>query len=405
MTVAAPSSSGLPLGSPTAASAVERTRPFFAQALHDTFARRGAQFGLAWICVLAFLSVFAPFLASSFPLYFKDASGVESFPLFAQLTWIDVTLLASFIAFALLFFVPSRVIGWGIKLLILTAVTIAAAFIAAAVIHPPNIQTYARYRTLAKSGQTSSLSAPIPYSPSDRQRDQSESDFLSPRAGHILGTDRDSSDVASRLIHATRIALSIGFVSTGIQIVVGILIGGIMGYFAGKTDMFGMRLIEIFEAMPRLLVLITVTTFLGRNMFLIMVVIGLTSWPGTARYIRAEFLRLRNQDFVHAAVALGLPLRSILLRHMLPNGISPVLVSLSFGVASAILLESTLSFLGLGLVDSPSWGNMLDQARAAGGGFNWWMAVFPTLMIFMTVFAYNLIGEALRDALDPKLRQ
>jgi peptide/nickel transport system permease protein len=134
------------------------------------------------------------------------------------------------------------------------------------------------------------------------------------------------------------------------------------------------------------------------------VIIGLTSWSGYARFVRAEFLRLRNQDFVHAAVASGLPLWSVLFRHMLPNGLAPVLVSASFGVASAILSESVLSFLGLGLVDEPSWGDLLSQATGQGGAFTWWLAIFPGAAIFLTVFSYNLIGEALRDALDPKLR-
>jgi peptide/nickel transport system permease protein len=135
---------------------------------------------------------------------------------------------------------------------------------------------------------------------------------------------------------------------------------------------------------------------------MMMIIIGVTSWSGYARYIRAEFLKLRKQDYVQAAVASGLPLSSILFRHMLPNGVAPLLVAASFGVASAILAEATLSFLGLGLVDEPSWGQMLDQA-VKSSTFNWWMAVFPGGAIFMTVFAYNLIGESFRDAIDPKM--
>jgi peptide/nickel transport system permease protein len=137
---------------------------------------------------------------------------------------------------------------------------------------------------------------------------------------------------------------------------------------------------------------------------MLMVIIGVTSWSGYARYGRAELLRLRQQDFVQAAVAAGLPLRSILFRHMLPNGVAPLLVAASFGVASAILAEATLSFLGLGLVDDPSWGQMLNQAVRAST-FNWWLAVFPGGAIFLTVFAYHLIGESLRDALDPYLKR
>ncbi|CAG0908358.1 unnamed protein product, partial [Cyprideis torosa] len=185
------------------------------------------------------------------------------------------------------------------------------------------------------------------------------------------------------MIHASRIALGIGFVATGIALVIGIIIGGLMGYFSGVADIIGMRLVEIFEAIPTLFLLLAFVAFFGRSLYIMMVIIGLTSWPGFARYIRAEFLKLREQDYIQAAVASGLPLRSILFRHMLPNGMAPVLVAASFGVASAILAEATLSFLGLGLVDAPSWGQMLNQA-VQSSAFNWWMAVFPGGAIFLT---------------------
>jgi peptide/nickel transport system permease protein len=150
--------------------------------------------------------------------------------------------------------------------------------------------------------------------------------------------------------------------------------------------------------------LITFVAFFPPNLYLIMAIIGLTTWTGEARFIRAEFLRLRKQDFVQAAIAQGLPLHSVLFRHMLPNGIYPILITSSFGIASAILYESTLSFLGIGLSRDPSWGAMLEQALGAGGTFVWWIALFPGMAIFLTVFGYNLVGEAMRDALDPKLR-
>ena len=197
--------------------------------------------------------------------------------------------------------------------------------------------------------------------------------------------------------------MAIGFIATSIAIVIGILIGGLMGYFAGKSDLIGMRLVEILEAIPTLFLLLMFVAFFDRNLYMMMVIIGLTTWSGYARFIRAEFLKLRKQDFVQAAIACGLPLRSILFRHMLPNGLAPVLVSASFGVAAAILYEAVLSFLGLGLVDKPSWGELLNQALGAGGSFSWWLALFPGLAIFLTVLAYNLIGETLRDAIDPYL--
>jgi peptide/nickel transport system permease protein len=165
-------------------------------------------------------------------------------------------------------------------------------------------------------------------------------------------------------------------------------------------------MIEIFEAVPRLFLLIAITAFRKeRDIYLMMTVIGLTGWMSYARFLRAEFFTLRKLDFVQAAKAAGLPEWSILFRHMLPNGLTPILVTTTFGVASAILYESTLSFLGLGLVDQASWGALLNQARAGGTGFIWWIALFPGLAIFLTVFSYNLVGEAVRDALDPKLRK
>jgi peptide/nickel transport system permease protein len=144
-----------------------------------------------------------------------------------------------------------------------------------------------------------------------------------------------------------------------------------------------------------------IVAFYGRSLILMMVVIGLTGWVGYAYFIRAEFLKLRKMDYVMAARATGTPLYLILFKHMLPNGLAPILVSASFGIAGGIMIEATLSFIGLGLEEEPSWGLMLNQARQ-GGSFSWWMAIFPGAAIFLTVFAYNLIGEALRDVIDPR---
>ena len=208
------------------------------------------------------------------------------------------------------------------------------------------------------------------------------------------------------MIYATRVALAIGFISTGISTIIGVIYGALMGYFGGVVDLLLMRVIEIVQAVPRIVLLLIVTVFFGKNIWLMMCTIGLVSWTSDARLIRAEFLKLRGQEFVQAARATGLPLHSILFKHMLPNGVAPVLVNASFGVATAILLESILSFLGLGLeATDPSWGQLLNQARSGGTGFNWWIAIFPGLAIFLTVFAYILIGESLRDAIDPKLKK
>ena len=244
----------------------------------------------------------------------------------------------------------------------------------------------------------------MPYSPDDHQRDQEDARLQAPTREHWAGTTSDSADLLSNLLHASRIALSIGFISTGIAVVIGIIIGGLMGYYGGVIDLIGMRLVEIFDSIPTLLLLLCFVAYFTPNLYIMMAIIGLTTWVGYAYFIRAEFLSLRDRDFVQAARAAGLPVWRILFRHMLPNGVTPLIVSASFGVASAILYESTLSFLGIGLVTEASWGNLLEQALGEGGTFYWWIALYPGLAIFLTVFAYNLIGESLRDALDPRLQ-
>ena len=218
---------------------------------------------------------------------------------------------------------------------------------------------------------------------------------------HVMGTTSNGEDLASRMVHGSRIALVIGFISTGIAVFIGIIIGGLLGYFAGWVDLIGLRLVEIFASIPVIMLLIMIVAFYGRSLLLMMVVLGLTGWVGYAYFIRAEFLKLRKMDYVMAARAAGTPLHLILFRHMLPNGVAPVLVGASFGIAGAIMTEATLSFLGLGLENEPSWGQMLNQARQ-GGSFSWWLAICPGAAIFLTVFAYNLIGEALRDVIDPR---
>lgn len=218
---------------------------------------------------------------------------------------------------------------------------------------------------------------------------------------HLMGTTINGEDLASRMIHACRIALTIGLISTSIAVFLGVLIGGVLGYFAGWADLIGLRLVEIFASIPVIMLLIMIVAFYGRNLYLMMVVLGLTGWVGYAYFIRAEFLKLRKMDYVQAARATGAPLNKILFQHMLPNGVAPILVAASFGIAGAIRTEATLSFIGLGLEEEPSWGQMLDQARR-GGSFSWWLATYPGLAIFLTIFAYNLIGEALRDVMDPR---
>jgi peptide/nickel transport system permease protein len=224
-------------------------------------------------------------------------------------------------------------------------------------------------------------------------------------ASFVLGTDSSGQDVLAQLMHACRLSISIGFVSTGIAVFIGVTLGALMGYFGGWVDMLLYRVVEVFMAIPILFLLIVAAAVLPRNIYVMMAIIGCVTWTGAARFTRAEFYRLRGQDFVQAARAIGLPLRSVLFRHMLPNGVTPVLVEASFAVAAAILFETILSYLGLGPVDQASWGRLLSDAFNEVGDFIWWLAIFPGFAIFLTVLSLTLVGEALRDAIDPKLKK
>ncbi len=386
-------------------------RSLLMQVIADTFRQRGARLGAVWVSILIILAVFAPFIANSRPLIARWADGNVTYPLLAGLAWFDWTLLVAF--FTVLGLLIARTalnITLGHALLIMIAVLGITAPLASLTASPPALVEWDYWRDTERSGELVSATRTIvPFSPNDALADLRESlqrPQQPPNEQNWLGTTVYGEDMLSRMIHATRVALAIGFIATGIAVIIGVTIGSIMGYFAGWTDLLMMRFIEIVEVIPQLILLIIVTSFFGKNIWLMMITIGLIAWTSNARFIRAEFLKLRRQDFVQACVATGLPLRNILFRHMLPNGVAPVLVNASFGIAGAILLESVLSFLGLGLEQTESsWGALLNQAREGGSGFNWWIATFPGLAIFLTVFAYILIGEAMRDAIDPKLKK
>jgi len=222
---------------------------------------------------------------------------------------------------------------------------------------------------------------------------------------HYLGTDLIGRDVLSRMIYGSRVAMMVGFVAVSIYVTIGILVGACAGFFRGKVDMFVSRIIEIVICFPILFLILIVLAYLRPSIINIMVVIGLTSWTGVARLTRGEFFRIGTLDYVAAIRALGGSNWRIIFRHILPNGIGPVLVVASFGIASAILVESALSFLGMG-VPQPyaSWGTLLNDGRSDIQGA-WWLTVFPGIAIFLTVTAWNLFGEGLRDAIDPRLKQ
>ncbi|MCM2265141.1 MAG: ABC transporter permease [Desulfuromonadales bacterium] len=225
----------------------------------------------------------------------------------------------------------------------------------------------------------------------------------SPGWAHPLGTDDLGRDVLTRILYGARISLLVGFVAVGIATVIGIVLGAVAGYYGRWADTLLMRFVDIMLCFPTFFLILAVIAFLDPSIWNIMIIIGLTGWMGVARLVRAEFLSLRERDFVLAARAIGAGDVRIIFRHILPNALSPVLVSATLGVAGAILTESALSFLGIGVQPpTPSWGNMLITGKQTLGTA-WWMSVFPGLAILITVLGYNLLGEGIRDALDPRL--
>jgi peptide/nickel transport system permease protein len=236
------------------------------------------------------------------------------------------------------------------------------------------------------------------------QQDIARTGFLSPRSGNWLGTDRFGRDVLSRIIYGSRISLSIGFIATVISITIGTLFGALAGYFGGKIDTLIMRFTDVVLAFPRLVLLIMIVALFGPSITIIILVLGLTQWPGTTRIVRGDVLSLREREFIHAAQALGMGRTRIILRHLIPNVLAPVIVAATLGIGNTIVMEAGLSFLGLGVQPpTPTWGSMVAEGRDNLLGA-WWVATFPGLTIVLVVLAFNLVGDGLRDALDPRLR-
>ena len=228
--------------------------------------------------------------------------------------------------------------------------------------------------------------------------------LLPPSVDHPFGTDRLGRDVLSRMIMGSRVSLQVGIVAAGLATLIGVILGAVAGYYGGWVEAAVMRFVDMMLCFPTFFLILAVIALLEPSITNIMAVIGLTSWMGVARLVRAEFLTLKERDFVMAARSLGARDARIIFRHILPNAMAPVLVAATLGVAGAILTESGLSFLGLG-VQPPdaSWGNILNEGKAHIE-IAWWMSVFPGLAILVTVLGYNLLGEGIRDALDPRLR-
>lgn len=313
------------------------------------------RFALILVTTLMLLAWLAPLVANNKPYFYRDGTELK-FP-----AWADLFPLSHFLSY-------------------------------------PELNDV-DFRILQKSKGEITL-PPIPYSPTEYDLD---STLVAPRPAHIMGTDEQGRDIAARMIYGSQVSLSVGFVAVGIYVVIGIVLGALAGFWGGRVDIFISRLIEIIMCFPTFFLILTVLAFVGNGLVNIMVVIGLTGWTGIARLVRGEFLRLREQDFVVSTRALGLSQMRIIFRHILPNALSPVLVSITFGIASSILVESSLSFLGFGVQPpTPSWGEILSQSREFMD-IAWWLMLFPGLAIFLTITAFNIIGEGVRDAVDSRL--
>jgi peptide/nickel transport system permease protein len=387
--------------------------------------KRLAVGGLWCILALFLLAVYAPLVSLNQPLFWNAGNGWSS-PIWASLfnrllfenavdLFFNLALVLSPV-YALAFLIlarrsrgspletRARVVGW---ILVFHAV----AFLAVAPGHLGSIEnplhrskSVLSYRTEVEHlrAEGRAVAAVFPLQRYGYRETSPGESVRPPSREHWLGTDTEGRDVLARMIYGTRISLTIGVVAVGIYVAIGVALGALAGYFGGWVDSVISRFIEVMICFPSFFLILTLAALIQeRSIFHVMVIIGVTSWTGVARLVRAEFLKHKNLEYAQAALALGIPRRRIIFGHILPNALGPVLVSATFGVASAILIESSLSFLGIGDVTAASWGETLNTGRIEG---KLWLIVAPGLAIFFVVTVFNLVGEGLRDALDPKLR-
>jgi len=371
---------------------------------------------LAGIAFVLAVALYAPCLAHSKP-YFMRIGGEVSSPLLREIfapseapefllerilnfLMVYLTLGAPILGAAYVLLTPFKVLRRPALLylaLLLFEVCLVPFFV---VRQKLDTTDYRAIAAKAKADGDLVLMPPIPYNPFEQFTSYRKPDYT-----HLMGTDKVGRDVLARVIHGARVSLSVGFLSVGVAVLIGVFAGALSAYHGGWVDLILQRVVEIVMTFPVFLLVLTIMAFLEkRSIFNIMLVIGLTGWTGIARLVRGQMLAQKRLDYVVAAQALGFSSWRIMFRHLLPNSIAPVLVSVTFGIAGAILTESGLSFLGFGVSPpTASWGELLNQALAWPTGF-WWLTTFPGFLIFASVTVYNLVGEGLRDALDPRLR-
>lgn len=386
---------------------------------------RAAVWGLRGVAVLLLIAIYAPLIACGLPFVWQLPGGSLEFPWFAKMfdviywengidRFFNLMMIAVplgyLIQYAAKVFAPEHV--W--KKVRLGVIGITAVVAIAQILgFSPLLSSspYVDYRAEeqrfeAQGADVTSWRTWIPYGHREQlplPEDQFQGVWNFDRGEvHLLGTDEIGRDIFTRLVYGTRISLTVGLIAVAIYVTIGTILGALAGFVGGWTDIAIMRAVEIVICIPGLFLILTIIALFGsRSIFMIMLAIGIVGWTGIARLVRGEFIRERGKDYVTAAKSLGISSTRTLFRHVLPNAVGPVIVAATFGVASAIIVESTLSFLGLGDVSVPSWGQILDDGRKTK---YWHLIIPPGVAIFITVTLLNLVGDGLRDALDPKLR-
>ncbi len=400
-----------------------------AQAAWARFAtNRSARLGLALLVALYALACFAPLICNQKPFFWRTTGPhgaiATEFPLvrdfFHPETVVDFVFNAMAAAWVMAGagwllgrVLQRRRLPWALAVAAVAAMCIYAGCTRH---YMDQADYYSDHLTLLQTDPAHrALFSPVAYGPIDQILSEKleppswwrSSEKADPRDARIrwLGTDANGRDLFARLLHGTRISLSVGLVAVAISLIIGLFFGALAGFYAGWIDVAISRFIELVICFPVFfLIMLVLAVVRDPGIFWIMLILGLTGWPRIARLVRGEFLKLRNLEFVAAARALGLPDREIMLRHILPNALGPVYVAVSFAVAGAVLLETGLSFLGIGVQPpTPSWGEALNQA-ANHIEVAWWLATFPGIAILLLVLAFNLVGDGLRDAFDPRLR-
>jgi peptide/nickel transport system permease protein len=400
------------------------------------FRKNRAAYWSLWLMVPTFLlATFAPLIASNVPFVFYEDSHT-SYPwlsaLFNPQENADFAFnmaLIGFVPWVVLALATNRLCrprGWSgrgrIGLVALEYVAIIVALCVLFGARPPyGLRPNNPYQDrnfsqeqFDSGGKNYGIYPPIPFGTTELDIDFRYQPPLSRKPAelcreandgfvHLLGTDKTGRDVLVEMIYGTRISMTVGFVAVGIYLAIGVVLGALAGYFGGKTDILISRVIEVVMLFPAMFLILTLVALIGRSIYIIMVVIGITGWPSIARLVRGDVLKQRTIEYTLAARALGSPSLRIVFRHILPNALSSVFVAAPFGIASAIIVEANLSMLGYGVEPpTPSWGTLLNQGK--DNYHYWWLIVIPSIGIFLTVTLFNLVGSGLRNAMDPKLR-